>query len=183
MTSNKSKSNLILEEVILKHNDKCKTNDSLQTFLRENIDIIKIERLVEYTMAEVGGYDFIDSSHCDFSDGTECKTASVRQNPVKNTPACKSHTIEISNVSSAGGNLKSGALRVVLYNPILYKLKYYFIPNEDILNLGYNCHPTTGIGRLYATWNSSLDECRKLDKYEVETFEALAKTPAHTKFV
>ena len=172
----KSKSNLIFTDVIFKYNTVFKNNADLQQLAITYPEIFNIERLVEITMADVGGYNYIDGDHCDFDDGSECKTASVRPSP-RGGSSINSYQLEISNVVSTGGNAKSGAIRVVLYNPHIYKLKYYFLPENAIHKIGINIHPTTKSGRLFATWNRLTDKCNKLDKFEVDSFETLAKIP------
>jgi hypothetical protein len=169
----KSKEHLIMTEIVFKHHPDFVGNIELQETMIKLVDIIRVERLVEHTMAHVGGYKFVDGNHCDFSDGSECKTASVRPTPCKKSS--NSFSLEISNVISSGGCAKTGPIRVVLYNPHLYKLKYYYIPANTIHQIGVNVHPTTKTGRLFATWNSSTDTCNKLDPYEVDSFEKLAK--------
>lgn len=134
--------------------------------------IYNIEHLIELTMAHVGGYEFTDSSHFDFSDGSECKTASIRLNPT--APGRNTYKVEISNIVSPGGTQKSGNVRVVVYNPHDSSVKYYFIPNNMIESLGINYHPTTNVGRVFATWNSIKNSIPKLDAYEVKTFKELA---------
>lgn len=168
----KSKEHLILTEIIFKHHPLFKNNSNLQKFALENTDVFRIERLVEHTMSHVGGYKFIDGAHCDFDDGSECKTASVRPSPT--TPSSVSYTLEISNVISSGGCAKTGPIRVVLYNPHTYKLKYYYLPANIIHDIGVNIHPTTKMGRLFATWNSLTNTCKKLDSYEIDSFTELA---------
>lgn len=135
------------------------------------------EYLVEMSFERVGGIKFIDGEHADFIDGTDSKTASVSSRPVK--PGQNSHRLEISNIVTAGGNSKSGALRVVLYNPLLEgkHLRYYFVPQTVYMQY-INRHPTTGIGRMFATYNRATDCIPKLDGCEVSDFETLAKIPA-----
>lgn len=135
------------------------------------------EYLVEMAFEKVGGIKFIDGEHADFVDGTDSKTASVSPRPIKSGQ--NSHRLEISNIVTAGGNSKSGALRVVLYNPLLQgkQLRYYFVPQSVYMQF-INRHPTTGIGRMFATYNRATDSIPKLDACEVSDFETLAKIPA-----
>lgn len=142
-------------------------------------NIFNIEHLVELTMAEVGGYEFIDAEHCDFSDGSECKTGSIGLKPTK--PGCNTYRWEISNVISSGGQIKSGPIRLVLYNPHTKTCSYYFIPQTKLESLGINVHPTTKIGRIFGTWNIKTGRIPKLEKYELPDFSLLAKMPADYK--
>lgn len=174
-----SKANLIFSEIIFKYNTVFRENTDLQNLAINHPELFNIERIVELTMSEVGGYLYIDGDHCDFDDGSECKTASVRPSSRGKSP--NSYQVEISNVVSTGGNSKTGPIRVVLYNPHLYKLKYYFLPENAIHKIGVNYHPTTNSGRLFATWNRLTNKCNKLDKFEVESFEVLAKMKGSSK--
>lgn len=138
--------------------------------------IFNIEHLVELTMAEVGGYEFIDAEHCDFSDGSESKTSSVSPNPT--SAGRNTYRWEISNVISSGGKSKSGPIRLVLYNPHTEQCTYYFIPETQFENLGINVHPTTNVGRIFGTWNSKTNRIGKLVDFELPNFETLARMPA-----
>lgn len=166
------KEKLIIKEIINKFHPKFVSNPDLCEFALESPEVFNVERLVEITMAHVGGYDYVDGAHYDFSDGSECKTASVRPS-AKSGGAC--YSLEISNLVSGAGTTKSGPIRVVLYNPHIQKLKYYFFPSGEVEQIGINIHPTSKKGRLFASWNCVTDTCNKLDKYEVESFDTLAK--------
>jgi hypothetical protein len=147
-------------------------NDNIAEQVKQHPKIFNIEHLIELTMAHVGGYKFVDADHCDFSDGSECKTASVYPSPLKK--GGNSYRVEISNVVSSGGRIKSGDIRFVLYNPHNNSVSYYFVPQDKIQSLGINYHPTTGIGRVFATWHKITNRINKLDSYRVDSFEDLA---------
>jgi hypothetical protein len=167
------KEKLIIQEIINKLHPKFTGNPELCNFALESPELFNVERLVEVTMAHVGGYDYVDGAHYDFSDGSECKTASVRPTPSK--PNSSSYALEISNVISGAGTAKSGSIRVVLYNPHIQQLRYYYLPPGEIDKIGVNIHPTSNKGRVFATWNIITDTCNKLDRYSVPSFEDLAK--------
>lgn len=181
MVTTTTKTSALLKEIIFQYHPDVKDNQEVQNFLSEHQDWVNVERMVEETMAAVGGYNFVDGDGYDFDDGdalgcanSECKTASVWPNPVKGS--CVSHVLEISNVCKAGpqGGTKFGTLRVVLYNPISETVRYYFIPKhywEEMVTI----HPTTKIGKIKANWNSKSDTCNKLDKFQVKNFKALAQ--------
>jgi len=171
-----NKNTLMMQKIIFAYHPLFKTDLKLQTYALNDTEIFNVERLVEQSMAEAscGAYDFIDGSHEDFSDGTECKTASIRQNASKSSSAnCNTHNGEISNVSTAGGNQKSGAIRCVIYNPHFHELQYYFIPKSW---WAYNVtrHPTTGVGKIVFSYNRSNNTIAKLDKFKVLDFSTLA---------
>lgn len=166
------KEKLLIQEIINKLHPKFVINPGLCEFALESPETFNVERLIEITMAHVGGYDYVDGDHYDFSDGSECKTASVR--PSANRGGT-SYSLEISNLVSGAGTIKSGPIRVVLYNPHIQSLKYYFFPSGEVEKIGINIHPTSKKGRLFATWNSVTNTCNKLDIYEVDSFDTLAK--------
>jgi hypothetical protein len=171
------KTQTLYEQIIAPHNKTFSIPEIWNT-VQKYPSILNIEHLVELTMAETGGYEFINAEHCDFSDGSECKTASISPNPVKQ--GNNSYRLEISNVVSPGGKMKTGDLRVVVYNPHRNECLFYFIPHEDIWQCGINFHPTTGIGRIFCTWNRLTNRISKLNKFEVGSFEELARIPADT---
>ena len=167
------KTKAIVNEILSKHHPMFK-NPAILEAVNEDAKIFNVEHLVEKTMALVGGYEFVDGAHHDFSDGTECKTASVSPNPQK--ASTNSHRLEISNIVSIGGAMKSGDIRLVVYNPNIEapKCSFYYIPNDKLEDLGINYHPTTGMGRIFCTWNSKKNYIPKLQAYEVCCFKALA---------
>lgn len=175
-----SKEYVLLEQVIIPFHPifSDKRYEALAEYALEHPQIFKVTRLVEETLAHVGGYDFVDGSHYDFSDGTECKTASVSSTVKRKTASvCNSFSAEISGVMTASGNFKSGAIRAVVYVPQKQGLRYYFFPPstwEDMVNV----HPTTGMGRLKATYNLQHDTINLWDPFRVSSFEELAKLPA-----
>lgn len=161
----------LFKEIVNKYHPSFSGKEKLEEVIRFP-KIYNIEHLIELTMAYVGNYEFTDRAHFDFSDGSECKTASIAYNPT--APGRNTYKVEISNMVSPGGTQKSGNIRVVVYNPHGKSVKYYFIPNNMIHSLNINYHPTTNVGRVVATWNSIKDSIQKLDVYEVKTFEELA---------
>jgi hypothetical protein len=173
-----SKAELILRDVICEYHPDVAGNKTVIAFLRKHVDWVNIERMVEETMAYVGGYDFVDEAHYDFSDGSDSKTASVQPNPrTRYGQATTGYYCEITGIGNTGENskVKSGDLRVVVYNPHKQRLEYYFIPHSDMLkmmryqNSGY---------RITTTWNGKWDRNMKLDQFKVDSFEELATTPA-----
>ena len=171
------KTKAIVNEILCKHHPMFK-NPVILEAVNEDANIFNVEHLVEKTMALVGGDDFVDGDHHDFSDGTECKTASVYANPIKQRgKITNSYKFEISNVVSPGGSMKTGDIRLVLYNPIVKegpKCTFYYIPNEDLVGLGINYHPTTGMGRIVGTYNSAKNSYSKIADYEICCFKGLA---------
>lgn len=166
------KTTVLFEDIVTKYHPVFQ-DKNIARLVKKHPAIFSIEHLIELTMAEVGGYDFVDAAHCDFSDGTECKTSSVSPNPVKNGHS--SYRLEISNVVSPGGSMKTGDVRCVVYNPHTKDASYFYIPVGDLADVGINYHPTTGIGRIFATWNCKTNKIPKLEKYRVSDFTTLAQ--------
>lgn len=180
----RTKTSCILHEIIFKYHPDFKNDAHSRRIFEKHQDVINIEKLVEQTMAHIGGYNFVDGHGYDFDDGekydcpnSECKTASVRMNPVPRGSRV-SHVLEISNICRTGpqGGQKCGALRVVLYNAVTHSLNFYFIPKHAWSEMIY-LHPTSGIGKIVATWNSDTNTCNKLDEFEEDSFDVLAQLP------
>lgn len=186
----RSKTSAILNEIVFKFHPDFKDNPAARKIFEAHQDLINIERLVEQTMAYVGGYNFVDGYGYDFDDGeaigcpnSECKTASIWPNPIPRGNR-NSYKLEISNVCRTGpqGGEKCGALRIVLYNSVNHTLHYYFIPKMYWSNM-ITIHPTSGIGKIVGTWNSESNLCNKLDMFELDSFETLAKMPPNMGIV
>ena len=174
------KNTALLKEIIFDSLPEMFPTDASREYALTHPRAFNCEYLVELSFERVGGIKFIDGEHADFLDGTDSKTASVNPRPVK--PGQNSHRLEISNIVTAGGSEKSGALRVVLYNPLLKdrQLRFYFVP-KHVWMQSINRHPTTGIGRMFANYNRKTDSIPKLDACEVPDFETLAKISAHSQ--
>jgi hypothetical protein len=131
-----------------------------------------VERLVEETMARVGGLQFIDAAHADFSDGSDAKTASIRVNSTK--VGSNSHVGEITGVQTSGSGLKSGALRCVIYNPHSDRLMYYFLP-WHFWTQHITRHPSSGIGKIMYCYNAKTQSIVKFQDHQLSSFKALAQ--------
>lgn len=166
------KTTVLLREVVSRYSNVF--NSDIVDDIIESYDpkVFNIERLIEYVMAEVGGHQFVDAHHYDLSDGSEIKTSSVSANPVSKASAC--HRFEISNIVSSGGHMKSGDIRLVMYNAVTEDVGYFFIPNTELVTLGINYHPTTKTGRIFGTWNRTKNTYNKIDRFSVSDFEELA---------
>jgi hypothetical protein len=137
-------------------------------------DRFNVEFLVEESLAAVGPYTFVDGEHYDYSDFSDCKTASIRVNPA--TPGRNTHSGEISGVKTAGGGQKAGPLRCTIYNPHKPggELKFYFLPLHFWSNYIVT-HPSSGIGKIVYSYNRIRDDIIKFQGYECANFEELAK--------
>lgn len=163
------KNRKILQEIISVHNtdhSDCLTKDPRS---------YNVPFLLEQTMAMVGGYEFVDAAHFDFSDGTECKSASVQANAqIKNGNETSIHSVRITNTISGAGIEKSGDLRVVLYNNVTDSLEYFFIPQRDIFQLS-TIDISNKVGNIHASYNSKTGLIPKLEKYRMPDFVSLCK--------
>ena len=170
-----SKSLVLMRDVICIYHPDFRRSRDLQSYGLRQPHIFNVERLVEESLAAVGPYKFIDGEHCDFDDGTDSKTASIRVNPVR--VGGNSHTGEISNVETAGGGRKMGALRCTIYNPHQDNLKFYFLP-RDMWSQNITIHPTSWIGKIMYTYHRPSDYINKLEGYQCSSFEELARMSA-----
>ena len=169
---NKTKE-LLFNEVLLK----CSKFNASMTDILEEIDVL---RGVELAMAELGGYDFTDDDHCDFSDGTECKTVGIKLKK-SSTSDGYSFGYQVTNVVTAAGQPKSGDIRLVVVNVFNESVRYFFLPkniwdNEDTpmwsQSSGYK-------GTINGTWTKVggflTTSTFNLDDYEVKDFKTLAQ--------
>lgn len=160
-----TKQELLLKEVIFNYHPDFRTNTELKNLAMKNPDYFNVERLVELTMAHVGGYEFLDEDGYDFSDFSDSKTATIGNGSVA----------VVGNILGRGksGEAKVGDLRVVLYNPYKSRLDYYFMPKagwESIREYG-----DANKGRLRAKYSEDLDTVFKWRQWQCPDFETMAK--------
>ena len=168
-----NKTQRLLEDVIFPYHPEFRMA-AVRRFALRSPHLISIERSVEEAMAAAGGYEFIDGDHCDFPDGTDCKTASVRSRP--RLEGSQSHVGEISNIMTAGGGEKKSALRCVIYCAPQDRLDYYFIP-KSYWEERITVHPSSGVGKLVFSYHRGDDCIHSLEPFRVRDFEELAQSP------
>jgi len=166
-----SKQATLLRDVIFKYHPLFKRRKDLQKSAIKHPEIFNVHRLIEDSFAAIGPYSFIDVSHADFSDGTECKTASIGVNYTGTTG--NSFSGAIHSVKTSAGTLKQGALRVVIYNPHTDSLMYYFLPKE-FWEKNITMHNKKNSGMIAYSYNKSTDTIKKLEPYRVKSFRQLA---------
>ena len=107
-----SKNLVFMRDIVCKHHPAFKRSADLRHYGIKHNDIFNIERLIEESLAAVGGYDFVDEEGYDFNDiqYSDSKTVSV----VNNGGAKQTKVIIISSVEN-----KIGSLRVTIYNPFI----------------------------------------------------------------
>ena len=168
-----NKETVLMQEVIVNYHPQFSDNIQLREIGMLRPEIFKVEMLIEECLAAWGPYDLVRGDHQDFSDGSDCKTASIRSEPVKSGRA--SHRGEISGVQTSAGVVKQGALRCVVYNPCENNILYFYLPKE-FWTQNIDRHPTTGMGRIFFTYNRNTMVIPKLIQYQVNNFEELART-------
>jgi hypothetical protein len=161
-----------MQEIVCKYHPEFKNSSDLKRYGVKYADIFNIERLVEESLAAVGGYDFVDEAGRDFNDkdNSDSKTVTV----VCNSRARSAKVIIIGNVQT-----KIGSLRVTSFNPFRNRLDYFYIPKSgvDLLkeNDGAKKRTVSGqLQRIRSAW-SEKNQYTKLEKYRVPDFEALAQ--------
>lgn len=136
--NSRDKAYIILRDLIFKMHSKFKNlPDAVKEDFLENPEFFNVEKLVEFTAAEVGGFERTDLHYSDLSDGTEVKTASVQLKPSSNK-SVNSFQGKVTNVGHvSSGSMKKGDLRVVMYVPQApegKKLKFFFLPYAFWIN-------------------------------------------------
>lgn len=165
-----SKQHVLMRDIITQYHPDFKSR-SVKRLALSRPELFNVERLIEECMAEIGGYQHVGGEHQDFSDGSDSKTSSIRRNPKKGSQVCYSG--QIKNVRTAGGNLKIGALRVVIYNPILQNCGYYFLPRDfwtACVSNGYR-----GLGVIGYSYNCLSQHIPRFKDYQCESFEHLCR--------
>jgi hypothetical protein len=167
-----SKHLVLIRDVICQYHPKFRRSKYMREYALNNPMIFNVERLIEESFAAVGPYSFIDAAHADFSDGTDSKTASIRENPSKQ--GSNTYRGEITGVETAGGGQKIGSLRCTIFNPHTDSLMYYFLP-KCMWSQNITIHPSSGVGKVVYSYNRIHDEIIKFDGYRLNTFEELAR--------
>ncbi len=170
------KNYLLMKEVITKYHPMFQGKEG-KKFAKIALNFthaFNCERLVEETIASVGGYDFVDEAHKDFNckHNSDLKTCSI------GTYSSNGNSFrgEVSGVITAGGSMKSGALRCIVYNPHYESLMYYFLPKKFWQKeLTINRHPSSNVGRIFFSYNRKQNYIPTFYGHECKSFEELAK--------
>lgn len=155
------KRELLLREVIIPNHPTFRESVNIETINPEWFDV---SLLLEEAMAYVGGYDWVNLPHMDFSDGSDCKSSTVNER--------KRGLID--RVISHGGKEKSGMLRVVIYNSISQKVMYYALPKKAWISMAKR-HPTNKQGSISYGYKVETDSIPKLEDFRCATFLELSK--------
>jgi hypothetical protein len=155
------KHTVFFEKIIFKYHPEYQSI-AIRKWARKNPTHFNIERLIEETIAHIGGYDFIDVAGKDFNDvdQSDAKTATIRATDRKFT---------IASVEN-----KIGSLRIVLYNEVTAGVKFLYIPKGYVTMLSERCGSESQKYKIRGTWNQDNDHFNKLHVFRVSTFEELA---------
>jgi len=165
-----NKHELIMRDIILKYN----ILEGLDIHVDKNTAMkraqaFNVEHLVELAMEKIGDYTFLDESGYDFSDFSDCKTASI------GVP--KGRTSGQMAISALG--TKIGAIRAVIYNPFYRRLDYMFFPFKEWKKYEEPKYKSGFIvdSRIRSTFNKKKNSYSKgFDQYLMNSFEALCLT-------
>ncbi len=163
------KRTVLIRDVVRKYHNYYRRNPEAVAMALRHPRRFNVEYLIEECFAHLGKYSYTDTAHCDYSDGSDSKTASIRTIPA----AGNSYRGEISGVSTSGGGLKQGSLRCVIYNPHTDSLMYYLLP-KSWWSRNLTLHPTTGAGKIIFTYNKTKDTIPRFEQYRVSSFRRLA---------
>lgn len=157
------KNELFMKDIISKYHPEFIASKDLRRYGLKYPHIFNIERLVEESLAAVGGYTFVDETGRDFDDAvnSDSKTVSVNQL----TRRC-----EIGSVEN-----KIGALRITIYNPIKHSADFLYMSHADLLEYKMPCYGKNSFKeRLVFTWQEKGDHYNSYERFRVDTFEDLA---------
>lgn len=162
-TSKDDKNKVLMRDVILKfHPDY--VNSKIKNHALNFSHHYNVERLVEESLAYVGGYDRVDESGRDFncSQNSDSKTSMINHTSLK---------VEVGSIEN-----KIGALRILVFNPFKDCIDYFYIPASSVDKVARACYGTNKHkSRLVMKYNSSKDKYNMFDVFRMPTFESVAK--------
>ena len=161
-----SKNLILMRDVICEYHPEFRKSKDLQAYGIKHADIFNVERLIEESLAAVGGYDFVDEAGRDFNDkwNSDSKTTTV-------IPDGKSKTAVIGGIEN-----KIGSLRVTIYNPFKERLDFMYIPRHSVQRLKEPCYGKGGVNKekLRMRWNTANDHYNGFDMFLTKDFKELA---------
>jgi len=157
---------ILMRDLICVHHPEFRQSKDLQRYGLKHAEIFNVERLVEESLAAVGGYDFVDEAGRDFNDAwnSDSKTATV-------IPDGGSKTAVISSIEN-----KIGSLRITIYNPFKESLDFMYIPRRNVQTLKEPCYGRNGAckEKLRIRWNQTNNHYNGFDKFLIKDFKELA---------
>jgi hypothetical protein len=158
-----SKNLVLMRDVICKYHPSFVKSSGLRKYGLENPQIFNVERLVEESLAAVGGYDYVDEEGYDFSDFSDSKTTSIN---------FKTRRAHVGSVET-----KIGALRITSYNPHLDSLAYFFVSQTDVKYVKLACYGISSHKeRILFSWQPDGDHYNSFEEYRKYDFESLARS-------
>ena len=167
MQTDLGKNHALLREVISQHHPDFIDSVDLKRFAEQFPDMFDVPKLIEHTLAHVGGYDFVDEGGRDFNDpwNSDSKTATVIQDG-------RSLTAVISSVEN-----KIGSLRITVYNPFAGRVDYFYIPKRWVDRAKERCYGKSSYKeKLRIRYNQRGDHYNWFEDFRVDNFETLART-------
>jgi putative component of membrane protein insertase Oxa1/YidC/SpoIIIJ protein YidD len=160
-----SKHQVLMRDVVCRYHPEFVRSRDLRKYGLAHAEIFNIERLIEESLAHVGGYDFVDEDRRDFNCpwDSDSKTTTV-------IPDGHSKTMIVSSVEN-----KIGSLRVTIYNPFKNAVDFMYIPRNDVQFLkerGYG--KSSYKEKIRARWTESKDFYNSCHDFLVPSFERLA---------
>lgn len=161
-----SKEFVLMRDVITQYHPAFINSRDMRRTGLANPKLFNIELLVEESLAEVGGYKFVDAKGYDFSDFSDSKTTTVNAN---------TGIVTISSVET-----KIGALRITAYNPFKESADCFFVPASDLDIVREPCYGNNSHKqRIKFTFSKKYeDHYGWFEKYRVDNFKILAKSKA-----
>lgn len=163
-----SKEHALLRDVIVHHlpyfvGKRTRIKDALA-----NPEMFNITGMIEKCMAVAseGQYTLVDGvgSISDFSDTSDSKTVTVSRYP---NGAIRGEV--------KGINTKIGSLRLVIYNSVVDRTDYMFIPADYVHIVAMPCYGKQSHDtRLPLTYTSVNNSYNKFDPFRVPSFKVLA---------
>lgn len=168
-----NKNSVFMEQIVCKYHPEFVKSEDLRRYGIKHADIFNIERLIEESLAAVGGYNFVDEAGRDFDcpDNSDSKTATVVIN-------CNQTLRKVLIIGSVEN--KIGSLRVTIFNPFSNKIDFMYIPKKWVQSLMENSG-TSGRAnktkqRIRASWSEGWrDNYNRLERFRLKSFEELAK--------
>jgi len=159
-----SKNLVLMRDVICRYHPEFRRSRDLQAYGIKHADIFNVERLIEQSLAAVGGYDVVDEAGRDFNCpwNSDSKTATLHPDRSK---ACG--RARLNNVEN-----KIGSIRATIYNPFQDRLDFMYVPHDRLL--AHKERKSYDQQWLTLRWHPMLDHYHGFTDCLVADFEELA---------
>ena len=157
-----SKNLVLMRDVVCKYHPEFRKSKDIRRFGMEQPEHFNVERLIEESLAAVGGYEFVDEEGYDFSDFSDSKTTTIN------------HTTGVGTVM--GVECKIGSLRIVCYNPQKNATDYFFVRKDRVAGVKSACYgKNSHKERIVFKYSSKYhDHYNWFERYRVKSFKELA---------